>query len=107
MGQAVRERTEQIGVLKALGFTNGLVLGLTLLESMVIAGVGGATGLGLAWLISLRGSPMPALLPIFYIPNRDLWIGAAVILGLGLVSGAFPAFQASRLRIAEALRRNA
>ena len=73
----------------------------------MIAAVGGFLGLGLAWLISLAGSPIPAMLPVFYIPVRDLWIGAGVVLALGVVCGTVPAWQASRMRIAEALRRNA
>jgi len=46
MGQSVRERTSEIGVLKTLGFSNGLVLMLLLAESMVIAVIGGMAGLG-------------------------------------------------------------
>ena len=106
MGQAVRERTEEIGVLKTMGFTNRLVLTLVLLESCLIAAVGGCAGLGIAWLISLHGSPVPAMLPVFFIPGRDLLTGVGVIIALGIIAGALPAFQASRLRIAEALRRN-
>ncbi|MES2569787.1 MAG: FtsX-like permease family protein, partial [Verrucomicrobiota bacterium] len=106
MGQAVRERTGEIGVLKAMGFTNQLVMVLVLLESCLIALVGGVAGLGLAWLITLGGSPIPAFLPVFYIPNRDLLLGLGVILGLGLVSGAVPAIQAMRLQIAQSLRRD-
>jgi putative ABC transport system permease protein len=107
MAQAVRERTEELGVLKALGFTNRLVMLLVLLESCLIAVVGGFAGLGLSWLAALGGSPAPTVLPIFYIPGRDMLVGAGIVLALGVVSGAVPAIQASRLRIAEALRRNA
>ncbi len=107
MAQAVRERTEEIGVLKAMGFTNELVLVLVLLESCVLAAVGGFAGLGLAWLATLGGSPAPAMLPIFYIPTRSLITGAGIVLALGVIAGALPAFTAMRLRIAEALRRNA
>ena len=107
MGQAVRERTEEIGVLKAMGFTNGLVLGLVLLESCLLAMVGGFLGLGLAWALTLHGSPVPELLPIFYVPLRDIAIGAGIVIVLGAIAGVFPAVQAMRLRIAEALRRNA
>ena len=107
MGQAVRERTEEIGVLKAMGFTNELVLVLVLLESCAIALLGGVAGLGLAWLVTLRGSPAPSVLPVFYVPPRDLLIGLAIVVVLGIVAGIFPAVQAMRLRIAEALRRAA
>jgi putative ABC transport system permease protein len=106
MSQAVRERTEELGVLKAMGFTNELVLALVLAESCVIAAVGGLAGLGLAWLIISSGNPVPQLLPIFYLPPRDLLLGLAGIAALGIVAGAMPAIQAMRLRIAVALRRN-
>lgn len=107
MAQAVRERTEEIGVLKSLGFTNELVLALVLAESCTLAMVGGFAGLGLAWLLTLGGSPVPSMLPVFYIPGGSLLAGAAFALGLGIVAGALPAWQAMRLRIAEALRRQA
>jgi putative ABC transport system permease protein len=107
MGQAVRERTEEVGVLKAAGFTNRQVLLLVLAESCCLALVGGVAGLALAWLATLGGSPIPSFLPVFYIPHRDLAIGVCFVLALGLVAGIFPAWQAMRLQIAEALRRNA
>lgn len=107
MAQAVRERTEELGVLKALGFTNGGVLRLVLIESCLMAALGGFVGLGLAWLVTLGGSPVPAMLPVFYLPVRYLWIGAALVLALGLLAGALPALQAMRLQVAAALRRNA
>ena len=107
MGQAVRERTEEIGVLKAMGFTNGLVLVLVLVESCLLAMLGGFLGLGLAWLLTLGGSPVPAMLPVLYISARDMALGAGIVVALGALAGLFPALQAMRLRIAEALRRNA
>jgi len=48
MAIAVRERTNELAVLKAVGFSDGFVLGLVLAESMLIAAVGGAIGLWLA-----------------------------------------------------------
>jgi putative ABC transport system permease protein len=107
MAQAVRERTEELGVLKALGFTNERVLALVLIESCFIAAMGGLAGLGIAWLITLGGSPVPAMLPIFYLPPRYLLIGVGLVIGLGVVAGIFPALQAMRLQIAVALRKNA
>jgi putative ABC transport system permease protein len=107
MAQAVRERTEELGVLKALGFTNERVLALVLAESCLIAAVGGLAGLSLAWLIISRGSPVPAMLPVFYLPHRYLYVGVALVFALGLVAGILPAIRAMRLQIAVALRRNA
>jgi putative ABC transport system permease protein len=105
MAQSVRERTEELGVLKAIGFTNTRVLILVMLESCLIAILGGFGGLFIAWLITLGGSPVPSMLPIFYIPTKDLVTGAMLAVALGLVAGALPAFQAMNLRISEALRR--
>ena len=107
MAQTVRERTEELGVLKALGFTNQLVLALVLAESCLMTLVGGLSGFGLAWLVTAGGSPVPALLPVFYLPVRFVFIGVALVVALGVVAGILPALQAMRLQIAVALRRQA
>ena len=107
MGQAVRERTEEIGVLKGMGFTNELVLALVLAESCMVAAVGGLAGLGTAWLIASRGSPVPNMLPVFYLPHESLMIGVGLVFALGVAAGILPALQAMRLQIAVALRRHA
>ena len=105
MAQSVRERTQEIGVLKAMGFSNGRVLVLVLTESCCIATLAGFCGLGLAWLIISSGNPVPTMLPVFYLPPASLVYGALFAVGLGLVAGALPAGQAMRLRISESLRR--
>lgn len=107
MAQAVRERTNELGVLKAVGFTNERVLGLVLLESCLIAGIGGLAGLGVAWLLTIGGSPMPSVLPVFFLSPRNLLIGTGLVFGLGLAAGILPALAAMRLEIAVALRRHA
>lgn len=107
MAQSVRERTEEFGVLKAMGFTNERALVLVLAESCLLACLGGMTGLGLAWLIAAGGSPVPAMLPVFYFPTKALVIGVGLVFALGIVTGILPALQAMRLRIADALRRQA
>lgn len=105
MAQAVRERTGELGVLKAIGFTSLQVLLLVLAESCLLAVLGGVLGLGLAFLLTSRGDPTGGLLPQFYFPRRDLLIGCLFSLALGLTTGIFPALQAMRLRVADALRR--
>ena len=72
MAQSVRERTNEVGVLKTLGFSNGSILALVLGESVLIALLGGAAGLGLAWLIVQQGDPTGGMLPIFVLPGRDV-----------------------------------
>jgi putative ABC transport system permease protein len=105
MAQSVRERIGELGVLKALGFTDRGVLGLVLAEAMTIAALGGFAGLAIAWAAISQGDPTGGALPIFFFPTRDLFLGALLVLGLGLATGIFPALQAGRLRIADALRR--
>lgn len=104
MSQAVRERTEEIGVLKAMGYSDRLVLVLVLMESCAIALAGGVAGLAVARLIA-AANPFASVLPSFVLPERNLILGAAGALALGLAAGALPAAQAMRLRIATALRR--
>lgn len=105
MAQSVRERTEELGVLKAIGFSNYRVLVLILLESCLLSVLGGFGGLFLAWLITLGGSPVPSMLPIFFIPTDNLIVGAVLAVALGIIAGVIPAFQARQLKISEALRR--
>ncbi|HEX5219810.1 MAG TPA: FtsX-like permease family protein [Verrucomicrobiae bacterium] len=105
MAQSVRERTQEFGVLKAMGFTNELALAMVLAESCLLAAVGGLAGLGVAWLIAAGGSPVPSMLPVFYLPAQALAAGVALVFALGLVAGILPALQAMRLQIASALRR--
>ena len=105
MAQSVRERTGELGVLKALGFSNPRVLALVLLESCAIAVLGGCGGLGVAWLIVSSGNPIPSLLPVFYLPPESLLAGVMLAVALGLAAGVLPAWQAMRLHISDALRR--
>jgi len=106
MAQSVRERTSELAVLKTLGFTDRRVLSLVLVESILLAVVGGGVGLGLSWmLIQQQGDPTGGLLPAFFVPPRDLVIGVGLTLCLGIASGILPGVHAVRLRIVDALRR--
>jgi len=105
MAQAVRERTGELGVLKAIGFTNGQIVTLVLAESCLLTVIGGALGLGLAWMVISHGDPTSGLLPMFFLRPRDLLVGVGLSIALGLCTGIFPALQAMRLRVADALRR--
>jgi putative ABC transport system permease protein len=107
MAQSIRERTSELAVLKTLGFGDGRVLGMVLMESTVLALVGGLAGLGLSYaLVTIGGDPTGSFLPSFYFPIQDLIVGVVMVIGLGFAAGAVPAWQAGRLRIVDALRRN-
>ena len=105
MSQSVRERTGELGVLKALGFTSAQTLSLVLAESCLLAVLGGGIGLGVALLLIARGDPTGGMLPLFYFPTLDVLAGVGFSLALGLLAGVFTALQAMRLRVADALRR--
>ncbi len=105
MAYTVRERTNELAVLKAIGFTDAGVLGLVLGESLVITLVGGVLGLGLAWLLVSMGDPTSGSFPVFYLPTLNIFIGFGLIVAMAFVAGILPALQAQRLQIADALRR--
>jgi putative ABC transport system permease protein len=106
MSQSVRERTGELGVLKALGFKNGQVLTFVLAESCLLAALGGGLGLGLACIVVPGvGAGLSNMLPMFYLPPRDLLLGFGIAAALGITTGIFPALAAMRLRVGDALRR--
>lgn len=106
MAQAIRERTAELAVMKTLGFSGRQVLALVLGEALLITLLGGALGLLLAGALSsgLRQS-LQQYLPLLKIRPQAYVLGLALMIALGLLSGAMPAWQAWRLRITTALRR--
>ena len=105
MAIAVRERTRELAVLKAVGFSDRFVLALVIAETMIVAAVGGGVGLGLAKLFTLGGDPTGGLLPFFYLAPDSVALGLGLSLAVGLTAGILPALAASRLRVVDALRR--
>ena len=76
-----------------------------LVETLIVAAVGGTLGLVAAKLLSLHGDPTGGMLPGFYIPSGGLFAGFGLALGVGLLAGLVPAWSAGRLKVVEALRR--
>jgi putative ABC transport system permease protein len=105
MAQAVRERVGELGVLKAIGFTDGQVLAMVLIESLLISMIAGGIGILLGWLFVSKGDPTGGALPVFFFAPRSIVTAALLTILLGIVTGALPAFQAMRLNAVEALRR--
>jgi putative ABC transport system permease protein len=105
MAMSVRERTGELAVLKTVGFTDGFVLVLVLIESVLVAVVGGGIGIGLAKLVTLGGDPTHGMLPIFYLAPLGVAAGFALTIVVGLLAGLIPAWSAMRLQVVDALRR--
>ena len=107
MALSVSERTNEIGVLKTLGFSGRTILGLVLSESLFLTIMGGLVGLGLAWfLASFIGVAIKDYFPSFRIGASTFTVGIALMVAFGLITGAWPALTAMRLKIVDALRRN-
>jgi putative ABC transport system permease protein len=103
---SVRERTREIGVLKSLGFPPNRILRLVLGEAILLALVGGLSGLWLAALFMLSVHDSAGdLVPQTISPNVTL-TGLALMLGFGIVTGLIPALSAMRLRVTVALGRS-
>lgn len=110
MAMSMRERTTEVAVLKAIGFSKARVLALVLGESTIIAVLGGILGIagGLGALQLLSNVPIAAAM--FPIPVSSLigpWlIGLTTVAALiGIASGLAPAVLAARLSVVDGLRR--
>ena len=96
----VKERTREIGVRKAIGATNGMILGQFLMEAVTICFFAGIVGLGFAYAVSLVinqffPSTLPLVLSVFSI---------FISMFVGVLSGFIPAYKASKLDPIDSLR---
>lgn len=106
MMMSARERTREMGILKAIGFTDGHVFLLLIGEAIVISLIGALAGVGSAWLAAnvLHFNPKPDFFPVFFLPNESM-VAAVGLAGLtGFLSGIVPAVAGMRLKATEALR---
>ncbi|NOZ42818.1 MAG: FtsX-like permease family protein [Alphaproteobacteria bacterium] len=105
MALAIRERTAEIAVMKTLGFTSGRIFRMILGESLMLAFVGGAAGIGAATgLVKIAAVLVPTLPPLILQPEILLSAGGYMLL-LGFMTGIIPAISAFRLNIVTALSR--
>ena len=105
MAISVRERTNELGVLKAIGFSDRIVMGFILGESIAIA-LAGCIGLLLALgAIPALSRAMAGLLPPLFVTAKTLAYGVIAALVVGFASGILPAYGAMRMRVVNALRR--
>jgi ABC-type antimicrobial peptide transport system permease subunit len=100
---SVFERTREIGVLRALGWRKGRVLGMIMKESLLLSAVGGVVGILLGVGLGNLFPLLLAYLEPFY--SGELLVRALVLaLALGAIAGLYPSWWASRLDPLEALR---
>jgi putative ABC transport system permease protein len=108
MAMSIRERTREVAVLKTLGFTRGIILGLFVGESVAIAAIGGVLGTLIALLFLSGGTHAPQGANLFVIALHEWKFTAPTAVGVailaGFLSSAIPAYGASRTGIVDGLR---
>lgn len=106
MAMSVRERTREVGTLKALGFQRGTIAWMFVGESLLVAGLGAVLGIGGAMLV-FKSVDLSLYIPNFYsfVPAPQTLVTAFVVaLFVGFVSVIYSAYRVSGMTIAEALR---
>lgn len=99
---SVKERTNLIGIQKALGAKNKFILFQFLFEAVILSLIGGIVGMFLVWIIALILSS--ALDFEFVLSAANMLIGSGLAAFIGLISGIIPAISASKLDPVEAIR---
>lgn len=102
MLMSVLERFKEIGALKAVGWTNSNIINMVMVESVLISFIGAIGGILLGFIISVL---IEQLFGFTTLVSFELLVGVFVFaFGLGIVSGAYPAFVASKMDPVDALR---
>jgi putative ABC transport system permease protein len=106
MMMSARERTREMGILKAIGFSDGHIFLQLIAEAMTISLLGALAGVGLAWLLAnvLHFNPKPDFFPVFYLPGDSMLAAVGLAVLTGFASGIVPAIAGMRLKATEALR---
>ena len=110
MYAAVAGRAREIATLRALGFRGLPVVTAVMLETLLLALLGGLAGAAIAWLlfngytVSTLGNNFSQVVFQFKVTPELAWSGLKWALGIGLMGGLFPALRAARLPVTEALR---
>lgn len=99
---SVKERTNQIGIQKALGAKNYFILSEFLVESVMLCIAGGSIGIGIVSLISYGANSVSDF--EVYLSMKNIATGLTVSVIIGLISGILPAYNASRLNPVDAIR---
>ena len=110
MFAAVATRAREIATLRAIGFRGLPVVVAVMLETMLLAVIGGALGGFIAWLLfngytaSTMGGGVGQLTFEFKVTPELLWTGIKWALAIGFIGGLYPALRAARLPVTTALR---
>ena len=110
MYAAIAGRVREIATLRAIGFRGLPVVMAVMLETMLLALIGGLLGAALAWIVfngysvSTLSANFSQVVFQFRVTPELLWTGLKWALGIGLAGGLFPALRAARMPVTDALR---
>jgi len=107
MMMSVLERTREIGLFRAVGWSQRQVLGLFVSQALALTSGAGLLGLGAAWLLLRAFTLLPAMSTVGNVaawPPLVLLRVGLLCIGMGIVGGLYPAWRAIRLQPVEALR---
>ncbi|HZO22484.1 MAG TPA: ABC transporter permease [Steroidobacteraceae bacterium] len=110
MYAAVATRTREIATLRAIGFRAVPVIVSVLLETVLLAVLGGVLGAAIAWALfdnytaSTLGSNFSQVVFAFHVTPELLWNGLKWALAIGVIGGLFPAIRAARMPVTAGLR---
>jgi putative ABC transport system permease protein len=111
IAMGVRERTQEFGALRAIGFLPKHLTTFVLVEAAAIGGIGGLVGLALGVPFINQGmgkwieENMGSFFPYFQVPLTTAITACVLCFAMGLLASAIPAYQASRINVLQALRR--
>ncbi|WP_338356998.1 ABC transporter permease [Yeosuana marina] len=100
---SVKERTNLIGIQKAMGAKNKFILFQFLFEAVILAVIGGLVGLVLVWIGTLIGTALADDFE-FILSFKNMVLGFSVSTLIGLIAGILPASSAAKLDPVEAIR---
>lgn len=107
ISMSTRDRVQEVGIMRALGFQRWSILGMVLCESLLISIAGGVLGLVVGWIVmeamQLEFAVCGYTVSLVFDPQLFVITGAIVIF-LGLVAGIVPAVASARLSVVESLR---
>ena len=110
MFAAIQARAREIATLRAIGFRGVPVVVSVMLETMLLALLGGLIGAGIVWIVfngysaSTLGANFSQVVFRFHVSGGLLWTGIKWALAIGFIGGLFPALRAARVPVTTALR---
>jgi putative ABC transport system permease protein len=107
MGQSIRERLNEIAVMKTLGYSSAGLTAMVLAEAILVTAIGGVLGLAVSILFAHGiANSLQQFFPVLGVPPSTYVIGAILIVVLGALAAVLPCIQAGQLRIVDALRKS-